>query len=252
MATNQDTTTTSIPSGASELTGELESNLKSADSLAAQRVQSLQSVYQARTSRLSRELDALNAEKAPDGDIKAAQAAVDAATFAAGRAGMVNLQLANTEPEVAQAGWALHGRVFDSNLKPLSGFTVFLVDAQKSYQQAYGFAFTDDTGYFLINYSGPPTSTKAGSKSTQPQSATSPASQQSQPTSQLFLEIVDTNAQPVYLSDTSFQPVMGGATYQSVTLAPGNRPIGDPPQEIRDIAMPPNRKQSSSQPSRRK
>ena len=50
-------------------------------------------------------------------------------------------------------GWALHGRVFNTQLQPISGLTVFLVDASKTYQQAYGFAYTDDTGYFLLNYS---------------------------------------------------------------------------------------------------
>jgi hypothetical protein len=277
MATNQGTTATNIPSGASEMAGELQNTLNSADSLAAQRVQTLQLVHQARVSRLSRELDALKAEHAPESDVKAAQATVDAATFTAGRAAMVNQQLTTAEPEVAQTGWALHGRVFDVNLKPVSGFTVFLVDAQKSYQKAYGFAFTDDTGYFLINYPGPGTSTKAEPKSKQPQAAsqrstatgpvaatqpgaapppagpaTPPSPQDSPTTPQLFLEIADTKAQPVYLSETPFQPVTGSATYQNVTLAPGNQPIGDPPQEIRDIAMPPIQKKNSSRPSRRK
>jgi hypothetical protein len=236
MSTNQATTSTNIPSGASEMATELQNTLASADSLAARRVQNLQLVHQARLSRLTRELDALKAEHAPDSDVKAAEAAVAAGTYTAARAAVVHQQLTTAEPEVAQNGWVLHGRVFDTNLKPVSGFTVFLVDAQKSYQKDYGFAFTDHSGYFLINYPGPESSAKAEPKPNQP------SMQQSSTTPQLFLEIADTNAQPVYLSDIAFEPTAGTATYQNVTLSPGNQPIGDPPKEIRDIAMPPNRK----------
>jgi hypothetical protein len=236
MATNQGTSTTNIPPGAPEMASELQNTLSSADSLAAQRVQNLQLVYQARLSRLTRELNALKAEQAPESDVKAAEAAVAAGTYTAARAAVVHQQLTTAEPAIAQNGWVLHGRVFDVNLKPVSGFTVFLVDAQKTYQQAYGFAFTDNTGYFLINYPGPESSAKAEPQSTQP------STPQSSTTPQLFLEIANTNAQPVYLSDIAFEPAAGSATYQNVTLSPGSQPIGDPPKEIRDIAMPPNRK----------
>lgn len=234
MATNQGNTSTNIPPAASEIGTELQNTLTSADTLAAQRVQNLQLVHQARLSRLSRELAALQAEKAPESDVKAAESAVAAATYTAARAAVVQLQLATAEPEAAPTGWVLNGRVFDANQKPVSGFTVFLVDAQKSYQKDFGFAFTDNTGYFLINFSGPPSTTDA------PPTKNRAPKQQTATTLQLFLEIADTQAQPVYLSNTAFEPATGSVTYRNVTLEPGNQPIGDPPAEIRSIAMPPD------------
>ena len=282
MAKNESTTTTNIPPGAAEMAGELENAFASADKISAQRVQNLQFVHQARAARLTREVAALKAEHAPDDEVKAAEAAVAASTFTASRVAVVQQQLTTPQPEVAAEGWALHGRVFDSNLKPLSGFTVFLVDAQKAFQKDYGFAYNDDTGYVLINYPGPDTATTKGEKSNQPRAAsqtstatapsatTQPASAGTQPGAaspsgaptqpsatqastqpQLFLEIADTKAYPVYLSETPFQPVIASATYQNVTLAPGNKPIGDPPKEIRDIAMPAKRTNKPSPKTRK-
>lgn len=277
MATNQDTTATNIPAGTAELAGEVQNAFSFADKLAAQRIQNLQLVQQARTARLTRELATLKAEHAPDDEIKATEAAVAASKFTASRVGVVHQQVTTPQPPVAAEGWALHGRVFDSDLKPVSGFTVFLVDAQKAFQKQYGFAYTDDTGYFLINYPGPESSAKAATKPSQPQAAaqpasatqpasaaqpgattapagsTSPSGARTQPSStqsstqpQLFLEVANTKAYPVYLSDTPFEPVTGSATYQTVTLAPGNKPIGDPPKQVRDIAMPPGRKKKAA------
>ena len=55
---------------------------------------------------------------------------------------------------------------------------------------------------------------------------------------ELFIEVADTKARPVFLSTTAFQPVVGGATYQNVVLPAGQQPIGDPPPEIRRVAIP--------------
>ena len=100
------------------------------------------------------------------------------------------------------------------------------MDADKTYLQQYGFAYTDDTGYFVINYAG-----DTG------QTAEAP---------QLFLEIANTDAKPVYLSSTAFQPVVGAATSQNIVLPAGEQPIGDPPPEIRAVALPSTTKQAKS------
>jgi hypothetical protein len=222
------------------MANELQSAFASADTLAAQRIQSVQLVHQARNARLTRELAALRAQHAPDDEIKAAEAAVAASAFTASRVAIVHQQMTTPQPEVAAEGWVLHGRVFDHDLKPVSGFTVFLVDAQKMYRKQFGFDYTDETGYYLISHSGPGTPGKA------PGSGRSSSSEQSSTEGQLFLEVADTNAYPVYLSEAPFQLVTGTAVYQNVTLAPGNKPIGDPPQQIRDIAMPARGKKKSS------
>jgi hypothetical protein len=197
-------------------------------------------VHQARLSQLSRALADAKAQYPPDSpEVKTAEAAVAATTQTVGQVSSVHQQLNTPDPAVAAGGWALHGRVFDSTWKPVSAFTVFLVDPQKAFQQDLGFSYTDDTGYFLINYPGPQsTSRKAASASAQ--------------LPQLFIEIADTNAEPVYLSDTAFQPVTGGATYQNIVLPAGNRPIGDPPKEIRDIALPKQQRRKSPPDARHK
>ena len=128
----------------------------------------------------------------------------------------------------------LHGRVFDAQLQPVSGFTVFLVDGTKTYQQAYGFAYTDDSGYFLLNYAGPDPALQDKSQ------AAAPATQV-----QLFIEIANTKALPVFVSTTAFQPVEGAATYQNITLPDGDQPIGEPPHEIRDVALPQKKKKKA-------
>jgi hypothetical protein len=144
---------------------------------------------------------------------------------------------------VAANGWALHGRVFDAQLAPASGYTVFLVDKSKTYQQAYGFAYTDSTGYFLLNYAG---SAKASGEKPAAASGGTPskAAPQAAAALELFVEVVDTKAQPVFLSTTAFQPVIGRATYQNIALSAGQQPIGDPPPEIRRVAMPPDKGKS--------
>jgi hypothetical protein len=107
-------------------------------------------------------------------------------------------------------------------LKPLAKYTVFLVDSQKTYQESYGFAYTDDTGYFLFNI--------AGAKTTPP----------------LFLAMTNTKGEPVYLSTMPFQPAPGSVTYQDITLPSGAQPLGDPPQAIRDVALPSRKSKPST------
>jgi len=59
---------------------------------------------------------------------------------------------------------------------------------------------------------------------------------------QLFVEVVDANAQPIYLSTKAFQSVAGQVAYQNIVLPAGEKPIGDPPPEIRNIAVPSRKK----------
>jgi hypothetical protein len=236
MATDSKTTTSGATPDMSQIGNQLATNLASADEIAAQRVQTLAWIHQARAAQLSRTAASLKAQYgADDPGVKAAEAAVAAANLAAARVSMVRLQLVTPDPQVASNGWALHGRVFDAQNQPLSGFTVFLVDDKKAYQQAFGFTYTDDTGYFLLNYGGTPASLQDTSQDADRAAAVP----------QLFVEIVDTKARPLYLSTAPFQPALATATYQNVTLSLGNHPIGDPPPEIRNIALPGQKKQST-------
>jgi hypothetical protein len=202
--------------------------LVSADTRASETVQNLQLIHKARLSGQTRAVAAAAAQYGSGSpEAKQAEAAVAAAKDTVARISVVHRQLTTPRPEVSSSGWVLQGRVFDAQLQPVSGDTVFLVDAAKAYQQAYGFAYTDETGYFVLNYSGPEKNTKG-----QAQAATA---------AQLFVEIANTRGLPVYLSTTAFQPAPGSISYQNIVLPAGEQPIGDPPEAIRNSALPPKK-----------
>src|SRR5438045_3856789 len=132
MATDSKTTTSNAPPDMSDIGNQVTSTLASADNIAAQRVQTLKWVHQARAAQLSRTAVTLKAEYgANDPGVKSAEAAVAAANADVARVAVVHQQITTPEPQVAPSGWALHGRVFYTELKPASGFSVFLVDAAK-------------------------------------------------------------------------------------------------------------------------
>lgn len=229
MAKKTASTDTNAPD-ASQLGAQITTSLATADTTAAQRIQDLQRVHQARDLQLTRTAVALKAQYgANDAGVKAAAANVATATLTAARIGMAQRQTATPDPQVSASGWALQGRVFDSQLQPVSGFTVFLVDASKTYQERYGFAYTDASGYFLLNYGGS-------------DAAAQDKSAKAAPAPDLFIEVANTKAEPVYLSTAPFQPTVGGATYWNAVLPSGTVPIGDPPPQIRDVAFPPTGK----------
>jgi hypothetical protein len=246
MATNSKTTTSSASADLADIGSQITSNLAAADDIAAQRVQTLAWVHQARAAQLSRTAASLKAQHGPnDPGVKSAEAAVAAANATAAQVAVVHHQVTTAAPQVAANGWALHGRVFDAQLAPASRYTVFLVDSAKNYQQAYGFAYTDPTGYFLLNYPGT-TGASAGTPAGASGQTLSEAAPQAATTPELFVEVADTKARPVFLSTTAFQRVVGSATYQNVVLPAGQQPIGDPPPEIRQVAIPkPTKKRKS-------
>ena len=240
MATDSNTNTNAAD--IADMGNQIDSNLAAADESAGERVQALAWAHQARAAQLSRAAASLKAQFGEkDSRVKSAEDEAAAAKDAAAEIAVVRHQVTTADPQVAANGWALHGRVFNAQLAPASGYTVFLVDSAKMYQQAYGFAFTDDTGYFLLNYGGP--GSASGGKTG---SGSGKASSQGTAASELFVEVVDTKAQPVFLSTSAFQPVIGSATYQSIVLPVGQQPIGDPPPEIRQVAIPKTPKDKKS------
>ena len=217
-----------------EINNTVASELSTADSTATQGVQILSSINQARLAQKTRTAASITARYgAGSPQAVAAEAAVTASKATVARVAVINQQVSTAAPQVSATGWALYGHVYNAQLQPASAYTVFLVDAKKTYQGAYGFSYTDSTGYFQINSAGDPASSQSQSQSSQQASAAAPASPQ------LFIEIANSNALPVYLSTTAFQPTVGTATYQNITLPAGEPPIGDPPPEIRRIALPP-------------
>jgi hypothetical protein len=197
--------------------------LAAADAGSSQAILNLQMVHHARLSQLKRNADALKKQLGPDDPtVKEAEAAVEVGSAKVARISVVHQELDTPIPQVAADGFVLHGRVYSSDLKPHAKFTVFLVDSQKAFQEAFGFAYTDNTGYFLFNV--------AGAKTTQP----------------LFLAMTNTKGEPIFLSATPFQPAPASVTYQNITLPSGAHPLGDPPKAIRDVALPSRKSKPST------
>ncbi len=220
-------------SASAQLTATLPAVVSSADTAVAAAVHNLRLVQQARLSSRTRAATLAVAQHGKNStEAKAAQSAVDATKTAIARAQLASLQLNTPKPTVAATGWALQGRIVDASLAALPKYTVFLVDAQKTYLREYGFAYTDSTGYFLINYAP---GTQGGTQGDAARTASSNAPS-------IFLEVANQKAEPVYLSTTAFAPVVGQATYQTITLAAGEPILGDPPEEIKKIVMPPGTK----------
>lgn len=211
-------TTQPTPAQISQTTA---ATLAAADTGSAQTILNLKMVQQARLSQLKRTAETLKQQYgADDPSVIAAESAVKAGSARVTRIAAAHQELDTPTPQAAADGWVLHGRVYSSDLKPHAKYTVFLVDGQKTYQEAYGFAYTDDTGYFLFNIAA----------------ATGTDAAQAAPS--LFIAMTNTKGEPVYLGTTPFQPTPGSVTYQSITLPSGTQPLGDPPQAIRDVALP--------------
>jgi hypothetical protein len=227
MSTSTVPTGISVESAASLIESGIGDALTSADSTAADNVQNLGLLQRAKLARLTRSATEATAQYgAKSAQATAAQAAVSASQTTIARVAVVQQKVTTPAPTVASIGWALHGRVYDAALNPLAGHTVFLVDSQKAYQSDYGFAYTDSSGYFLLNYAGPAAATQPNASAT----GVSPG---------LYVQIANTKAKPVYLSTTAFQPVAGSAAYQTVTLPAGEPALGDLPKEVRAVALPP-------------
>jgi len=245
------TTTTTTAATAAKISSDAATALSAADTTASQRVQNLSLVHQARLTQLTRTAASITARYgAGSPQAAAAEAKVTASKATIARVATVSQQVSATAPQVSATGWALYGHVYNAQLQPVSAYTVFLVDAQNAYQSAYGFSYTDSAGYFLISFAGDPASsqspTQEGSSSPRRRRSQAEEDHQSEPaqpanqtSSPFFVEIANANAQPVYLSKTAFQPTLGAATYQNITLPAGEAPIGDPPAAIRRIALPP-------------
>ena len=215
-------------SASAQLTTSLPAAVGSADADSADAVRNLVLIQQARFSSQTRAATLAAAQYGKDStQAKAAQSAIDAARIAVARTQLASLQINTPKPTVAATGSALQGRVVDSNYAGLSQYTVFLVDEQKAYLRKYGFAYTDSTGYFLINYAADAQGDTTQSASAAPK---------------IFLAVANQKAEHVYLGSAAFSPVLGQATYQTITLASGEPILGDLPAEIKRVAMPPDAK----------
>ncbi|MGB8886239.1 MAG: hypothetical protein WCC87_05915 [Candidatus Korobacteraceae bacterium] len=199
------------------LISEVTPAISTADTTVAQGVQTLTQVHQARLLVLTRKADSISAQYgASSAQAKAAKAAVTTSQATVARLSMLQNRVNLATPQAPAKGWAVYGHVYHLTLKPAAAYTVFFVDEQNAYQADIGFAYTAADGSFQITY------TPSGNAASVP----------------IFFEIVNDQAQPVYLSSTAFQPQTGAANYLDITLPAGEPVLGDPPAVIRAIAMP--------------
>ena len=197
MAANTRTDATASPD-ASTMRSSVADAFAQVDNETAERVQLLQMVYLARASQLTRIAADVKAESgADDADVKRAEAAVSSAKAVSSQVAMLHRRMTTPEPKVT-----------------------------KAYQQAYGFASSDETGYFLLRYEG------AGATST---GKVKQAKEASAP--ELFVEVTDLKGRLVYVSDRAFEPAIGAATYQDIVVVEGVTK-GEPPAQIRKVGMP--------------
>ena len=205
---------------------QVSSAITDADSTVVDGVQGLTLVHQARVAQLTRTATSVATKYgASSPQAKAAKAAVTASQATLSCITLLQKRVSLPTPEVPANGWVLYGHIYHSTLKPASAYTVFFVDEQNAYRKEIGFAYTaKDDGSFHLSYADDANALEAP----------------------IFLEIVNDKAQPVYLSSTAFQPQIGEATYQDITLPPGEPVLGDPPPAIRAIAMPDSAQGSST------
>ncbi len=265
MSTQQDSTIPTAPADLQSLGSTL---VTSASQLSTAGTSMSALVQTARLSGLKRAASAAVATYGADStEAASANQAVTTAQARTAQLQVVSQKASTAPPVVASAGWVLHGRVYDANLNPQEQCTVFMVDAQNNYIGDYGFSYTDATGYFILRYPGADAASgasKAGAASSDTSGAASKrreefidlsaitgseasesfgyttskgASKSSTP--QGFVQVCDANANPVLSSPTPFAPVTGKATYQVITLPASGQSLGDPPAEIRAVAMPP-------------
>jgi hypothetical protein len=238
--------TTSVPNGLTDTDADAliksaaTTALTAADSTSAARLDNLNLVQQARISRLSRTVTSLTAQYgAGSTQVAAANAAAAAQQDVVARVQIARQQVAATAPTVTATGWAVWGHVYDATSKALSSYCVFLVDAEKNYQNAYGFEFTDATGSFALNYAG---LTGAAGTTAANQSAAAAAAGGAPAAPTVFLAVTNANAQLVYLGAKALPLTVGAALYVDISLPAGEPVLGDLPAEIRKVALPPTTK----------
>jgi hypothetical protein len=242
MAAANQSGAAAIDGAATQINSQFNATLTAADATAAQQVQTIGLVHQARLAQLTRTAAAASAKYGGTStQAVAANAAVTVAQGTVARTAVLSRQVSAPQPDVDATGWALHGYVYNDQLQPVSAYSVFLVDEQNAYQSAYGFAYTDETGYFALNVPGPSGATKGQAQARQAGgAAAAPA-----PPPKLFVQVANAKAQPVYLSTSAFVPTTGAATFHNIALPAGEKPIGNPPSAIRKTALPPKKKKSS-------
>jgi|CZKX01.1.fsa_nt_gi hypothetical protein len=207
------------------------------DSQTAQQFTGLAQVRQARSKQLQREAATLLKTYGPkDPGVLAVQASLQNEQTFASRLGVVSATTSITAPTAPANGWVVYGHVRNADLTPGPQLTVFLADQQsRAWLMPYGYAFTDQTGYFTLSYApsptGKPDTVLAAPPATDKNaSGTQGAAPAAAGPLTAFLEVSNPACKLVYVDATAMS-ITGGATiYRDIVLS-AEVPLGTPPCE---------------------
>lgn len=182
------------------------------DTQSAQQLTSIGLVRQARINQQKRELATLTATYgATDTRVVALTASLASQHSFVSVLGVARDIATTAAPAVPANGWVLHGRVRDKNLLPVAKLSVSLVDEAKSLLTAYGYSYTDSTGYFTITHD--PAAPGASATST-PLSA--------------YVQVLNKAGKPLFIDSSAFTIDAGATLYRDVALT-SLSPLGAPP-----------------------
>jgi hypothetical protein len=182
------------------------------DTQTSQQLTGIGLVRQARVNQQQREVAALAAQNgATDPGVVALQASIASQQSLVTVLG-VTRDIATTQaPAVPANGWVLQGRVRSKTLAAVAKLSVCLVDETKSWLSAYGYSYTDSTGYFSIPFD--PAASGANPPAT-PLSA--------------YLEVLNKSGKALYIDEAPFTIATGASVYRDVVLS-SLTPLGNPP-----------------------
>ena len=188
----------------------------SMDSQTAQQFNGLAQIRQARASQLQRQVASLTATYgATDPRVVAAKASLQNQQTFANRLGLVSTTTSTTAPTAPANGWVVYGRVRNADLTAAPQLTVFLADQSRAWLSNYGYAFTDQTGYFTLSYA-PPASGKKQAKATDALTA--------------YLEVSNAACKLMYIDASPMSIETGAVVYRDIVLS-AKVPLGTPPCE---------------------
>ena len=138
----------------------VEDQFGAADDDRAVRLERLDLVLKARQNGLARELETLKQREDPRAP--ELEPVVAALAERAQRLRLLAAQAQLAPPPPDEAATTVHGHVLDAELAPVSGASVYLVDAKDRRVRGIS-AATDDNGYFVLEYT-PPASAEAAAE----------------------------------------------------------------------------------------
>lgn len=200
----------------------LNTALSKADAQAGVQVHAMSNVHQARLAQVERMADVATAVGGADSEgAKAAATAVKNVQAKVDQIHMLDLQVNVTPPDVAAEATAVYGHVFNGANQPIEGYSVYLVDANNTFQPAYGVAYTQvDGSYRMVSAEEPAGDAASGATAT---GAGAPAGSAGSASGAATGAVAGTTLQTANLP-----AVAGAVTTAAAAGAAPSQPAGEP------------------------